>query len=268
MWVADTEELKRIVRACRELSATREREIRQKQEDSKVARKKEFLDEYGWGTKAQNEKSWADKNARDLASELHGADLTMELTLKAYGEQMTGEPEKILAELDRPSDVSALTLRIGSEGYSSTESGTTGFRLVADREGMTLVTFGGSKDWLDLASTKLKKLIDDGRPWYFWTAKPWFQLIVAIVVSIGWAGLFGSFADNAAHGINWTYLAPSAATSLLIPFIWPRILPKFELLAPGHKSKGGRAIGVFGSVVVWIVGTVVIPIVIAVQPHS
>lgn len=258
MWVGDTNQFLRLIAACEELATSRREDITRAHQKSETARKKDFLEDNEWLPKEQAKAAWEDRNSRDLEDELSGADLKMDVTLKIYDEQLSGSPRDVLAELDRPSQVKAMTLRMGSDSYSSTVSGRTGFRLVADSEGMNVITFGSSRDWLDFASAKLQRIIREQRPWYFWMARLWFQIVVGVLLATGWV-LF-----LIPVGGQW-YFIPVFITSILNAILWRRIIPMFELLSPGARARGSRAIGLVVTVGAWVVASVVIPIMIAAQ---
>jgi len=181
---------------------------------------------------------------------------------RSYEERVYGDPEKILLELERPKDVKSFEIRLGSQGNSSQTSKGTGFRLVADDDGASVTIFGYEKDWVDLTTSRLKKALLEQRPWYFWMVKFWFATVVSSVVCLGWVSLATWLFGGTSNGGWLLFLIPAAITSALLGFFWDRILPKFELFRPDSRARGSREIGVAASAALWVVGTIVIPIVL------
>jgi hypothetical protein len=260
VWVGTTDDLARLVRACRELELSRHTALRATHSATEVNRKTEWLGRWSYLSAEEKEEHWAKSNDGHLANEISEATLRMEVVSRSYEERLYGNPDEILLELERPKDVKSFEIVLGTQSYSSHTSQGTGFRLVADSDGASVTVFGYDKDWVDLTTSRLKKILREQRPWYFWMAKFWFALLLTTVVCIGWESLFVWIFGGVSSGGWLAFIIPASITAVLSGFFWDRILPKFELFRPDRRARGSRQIGVTATGALWVVGTIVIPL--------
>lgn len=259
VWVGTTDDLGRLVSTCRELEASRQQSLRSAHLATEVERKEERLRAWGYLDDDEKEERWKDDNDQLLAQKLSGATLHMEVVSKSYEERIYGDPDQILTELERPKDVKSFEISLGSQGYSSSYSEGTGFRVVADSDGASVTIFGYDKDWVDLTTSRLKKVLLEQRPWYFWMTRFWFAMLLTALLGVG----LTSLSELVFGPSGWVIaVIPLAIASGLVGWFGDRLIPKFELVRPDSRARGAREIAVASAAIVWIVGTVVIPLIL------
>jgi hypothetical protein len=192
----------------------------------------------------------------------NSAELIMEATVKAYGERLEGTPEQVVALLDRPQDVKAIRLTVRHAIWDTTGNG---FRLVLDKDGATATITGETRDWIDLAKTKLERTLLLQRPWYYWTHTWWFGIfLLNPILALGTVVIASrGFHIDLAPTVNWILvLIPETIVYSTLYFGWARLLPKFELFRTGERNRGTRTTAVLGGVGAWIIGSIVVPLIL------
>jgi hypothetical protein len=259
VWVGTTDDLGRLIRACRELETSRRNTLAARHVATEAERKSEKFEYWSHLSLSERKARWKEEDEKQLAKAIAGATLHMEIVSRSYEERLYGDPDAILIELERPKDVKSFEITLGSQGYWSKTSEGTGFRIVTDGDGASVTIFGYDKDWVDLTTSRLKKVLLEQRPWYFWMTRVWFVVLLTSLFAGGLISLFQLiFGPN-----GWLITAlPLPVIGGLVGWFGDRLIPKFELFRPDSRARGSREISIVGAAILWIIGTVVLPLIL------
>lgn len=268
MWVGSVDDLKKLIKICRDLEARTHEQIRAALAASEPERREEFQRTHYIPTEADAIAEWETAELKEIDDTIDRIKLTMELTFERYGEKLIGEPEDLVNEINRPRDVQSIALNCGYQPAPYKVPPHSGFRVSIDKYGATATIFGANRESIDIARPKLFDEFRAQRPWYWWMATWWGNVVVAylpigLLVSI----LFPPFVQQlppAARLIAW--IAFGVFEALLVVWavrIWPRLLPMFELIVAGTNAHGRLALGAIGAGALWIIGSVVVPLMLA-----
>lgn len=266
MWIGNIADLKRLIRICRDLESRSHQQIRVALAATEPERKADFQRIRYVPRDSDATAEWEKSEQKVLHDTIDRVKLTMELTFEKYGEKLIGDPEDLITEIDRPGDVRSVALNYGYKFPVYGVPPHSGFQVSIDKFGVSATIFGADRESIDVARPKFIDEFKAQRPWYWWMTTWWGNLVVAYVpLSILINVLFPSFV---------LHLSPAAAVNAWILFVasevllvawatlvWPKLLPKFELIEAGSNARGRLAIGAIGSGALWIIGTVVVPLV-------
>lgn len=174
---------------------------------------------------------------------------------------LRGTPAEVFREMDRQA-LHNLELEV-SRAYPVNKRDQV--RITFDRiEGLKIESRGESA-WVDDSHRRLEEEVERGKPWWYW-----LRGIPggAIVLFLGW-GYFAVLVWNSAYGQDegnefvtkalaiglGGIMVAGLATSVVMGVI-RRILPGFEVVRPGEKGRGARALAVAGTLVVAAFGVV------------
>lgn len=161
------------------------------------------------------------------------------------GEWIEGEPGGVFAEMDRRA-LSELVLVAGPD-FRNGSIGVTFDRV----KGVT-VESKGDRDWVDASHTALVEEAERGRPFWWWLR----SLPALMALGLLFAGLCGDLLYGVYAGEDparrlfgavfvGSFVGLSLASALIA--ILKRVLPGFEVVEPGERGKGARALGVAGA---------------------
>lgn len=173
---------------------------------------------------------------------------------------LRGTPQEVFGEMDRTA-LQSLELEVSPQAQLTKRDQV---RIEFDRvDGVKLESRGETK-WVDEAHASLVEELDRGRTWWWWLRDtPALLTFLSLGVVGFWllaeAGvltqegdpqtLAGQIALTATIG-----LLVSGLLSLGLGNLIRRFLPGFEVVLPGEKGRGARALAVIGTVLIAAIG--------------
>ncbi len=265
MWVGDLHALGNLVKACRDLEAAEHERLTGMHKSTESDRRKEWARWKG-PMKEGIDEAWAGEDASQLAKTLEKSSLKMELKTKGYNQQLEGSPEQVIDEIARPQDVISLQMSLGSSYslYSSPDG--YGFRLTMDKDGAGVNIFGQTTDWIDRVKGKFTYVLTQQRPKFSWIRNYVVTSLLAIIPPVAfyvWAASQPGLNATAKTNIFLFFLVVVTASTFFVHFfLAPRLFPSFELVPLGRRSLGIRSGGAIVGAIVWVVGSIVLPLLI------
>lgn len=272
-WVGDTDAFADVIKTCNELAEIAIRDAEAAISSREADEKAEYFADRSYWTDEQNEVSWQQRRANireQLRTELQPSVSTVQ---RKFNQENQGEPNEVLEAVDLH-DLRSLRVEFGGM-YSARRSEGFGLELSFDRKtGCEVRAVAPSADWIMLVQGKLRPALTSSRPWYWWLRSykiaPWvFLAPVAVTIyevlvwlSTGYKPSATSSPILTAVVAYGTFGGMVVLASFLVVGGVRRLLPAFELLRVGRRSIGARGLALVGAIVVWLIGTVVIPIVI------
>ena len=267
MWVGSVEKLERVVALGREIQAKTHAQVELALKETAAARKAEFVRRRYLTDDDDISALWRDENKREIQAAKDSIPLTLSVKLAAYGEEIKGKPEEVLSLIDAPEDVRSVTLRLGLDGYlpyGVPEH--SGFRISIDKTGAAAVIFGQSREWIDMVRAPILRELRRQKPWYSWTRRllptvVFSNVPLTLPLTVWATAIWSSSSPYAWSG--WVVYGVAVTLGLLSGmFLWPRLIPMFELVPVGVESRGRRVIGILGASSLWVMGTIFVPIVL------
>lgn len=265
-WTGNLGDLAKVIKHCRALEASAQNEVTSVFKSSESARKSEYLRARSYSDPESLERQWPLQNESELAKATTALTLKMSATQKKWDREMSGNPDDVMKELDAD-DIVKITLSIGSLFWPSE---TTGYaaEITFDRtSGVEVRSVAPNSLWVESVTATLRSQLVNQRPWYWWLRYPlvpYLAVILPIIVaspSIARAIMI----DDPASRLAFALMLGSVAVvlGLVCGQLVKKLIPAFELVADGRKAFGARALGVVGASLLWILGTLVVPILLS-----
>lgn len=185
---------------------------------------------------------------------------------RRFEQEFSGEPANVLAAMD-PGQVVRLSISVGKM-YVAEHAGGFAMEIKFDRDdGCIVRALGPTGDWIVQVEGKLKHPISTRRPWYWWLRNEWLAgplFAIPAVVALVAIRANAASGENVAPG-EWAsfvflFSVLGATVGTIAVALLRKLLPAFELVAPGEKARGGRILGLLGAAILWLTGSVVLPL--------
>jgi hypothetical protein len=265
-WVGDVAALGKVVDVCRDLAAEATRIAQLEVATVGGMDRDAFESIWGHETPGESRDRWESRLSEEREELAQGLGLRMAGTQNRFKQEFVGEPEDVLAALN-VSDVKSLSLKMGNQ-YTSYKSGGFGLDVNFDREaGCEVKLTAPDQNWLVLANERLRVVLKDQRPWYWFLRSLWvsvplafmplFVVLVSVTLSLpadAPAGEVSVAGVVAVFGLMATFYAAFGLAVVI-----RSKLPAFELVPVGKSARGGRAVSVSVAMLAWL-GGILIPI--------
>ena len=263
MWVGDIDDLRDLLKVARDLETRSHAEVRARMEASEPERRATFIATRYIPAGTDSDEAWKEANKKEVLRALDGINLTMSVTLKAYGEVVAGKPEDVLDKITPQDKIKTVSMSLGSQRPMFDTPVHSGFTLGLS-EYPSATVFASDRPALVVAQTELQRLLDQRKPWYWWLRSFWGSMLcVNLPINVAGAATAvlyaGTNTDRIAGGIAIVVVFFGISAYLLFS-AWDRILSRFEVVGKGSRPRGAAALSVIGAAVLWIAGTIVIPI--------
>lgn len=258
-WTGDRRNIEKLISVCGELVQDARTRALATVDRSDSARDRYLSGNSYLQTKAQKTQAWIKELETRDSSAIDRIELQMKAHHRRFQQEIEGYPSDVLAAIE-PSELVKLSLRMGSI-HSGAEYG---LEVVLDTAyGATVQLSAPESDWVILGVEKLKANLLACRPWYWRLLND--SVVGTVVASTFFVAVVApmSFRSDAFTDI---ILVVFFAMVVAVPVglgatgLIKRLLPPFELLEQGVRAKGSRVIGAVGAVVLWIAGSIAIPI--------
>lgn len=261
VWVGTIEDLKILVGQVEELAKYVHEKRVAAANAEKNARREAYMNHRAYQLSERQqlaefeveERLYYDKFARDTT-------LQMTIKYKRWDFTDTGTPAELFEKPIDVKDVKSINISLAGSSYATLD----GYSLSVSlgENGATASIKAPEKQFIDLAATQLRGDFKRQRPWYWWFREPaavYPTLIPALVAS---PFVFTAFAATALSIlIGLVLLVLFACASMATTVVVMRLLARpFELVKEGAKSRSARQLGIIGSVVVWVLGTILFPV--------
>ncbi|MBD8012810.1 hypothetical protein H9633_10930 [Microbacterium sp. Re1] len=260
IWAGDLRALRGLVKTADEL-ADYVRDKRQAViETGKNERRREAHESWAFMGEEAADARWIE-GERDLLEKFDRASaVVLEVEQRRWALVSSGDPESVMADIDDPSDVRRIKIEL-AERYSALLGG---YRLTIelDERRVQAVFEGPEAHWIDLVGTRLSGQLKRQRPWYWWFRSNVALWVVGVPVWLVGLILTLWLTNNgvellAALGVNLVFVMLFSAVPIRLI---QRLVRPFELVEDGEKVKTARRLKVVGSVVAWVVASIVLPI--------
>lgn len=267
MWVGDKNALESLLATCRSLEKISQDEVRAAFDASFAQRHARFYERtylpYD-ATDEENEAAWLASNDAELSRVLEKVSVRMEITLKSYGEVLSGRPENVLAELTRPAEVAAVQFTLGEQRpYNVMRH--SGFKIVINADTVRINIYGGHTMWMDTAKAQLTAELKRQQPWYYKARAVWgICLLLVFPIAALMVSLLLYLVDDVLTDW-WIYIVvfvPVTTAEVLIVRSWSKFFPTFELHPAGKDSRSRTVIAWISGAALWIAGSLVVPVVL------
>ncbi len=265
-WHGGVEELRRLVDAFSGFQDTANAALLAEQAEGKAARRLAFEQQMD-SAAALFEEDLKDHNKKYLASLLKDAQTNdyarmteqialkamtpkLEVTYKELNTKDSGSPDDVMHRL-HVKQVAKVSVEFGRV-YGSDEVGAL---LTLDERGAQ-VTVAGDEMFVNAAVSRFKELFRQQRPRLWWLRSPWFLVPFAVVAALSVVMLLVNwlYPHNPGDAAWWTSMA--AITIFYGQWFGIRwLVPTFELIPAGHKSKSQWALGVVGTIAVSLIAS-------------
>ena len=265
-WTGDPEALSQVVKLCRGLEVRAKKQQAEQLSETTEWRKTEHAKTYSMLSGPALDAHWMEQDAAELTDSRLALTLAMRATEKKWDREYSGDPDDVLREID-VSEVVKISLSLGVE-YPTRGSGGISLQINFDRGyGCQVRTTAPTSEFVVLVDGELRPLLARHRPWYWWlrngnTALP-ILAIPIFATALAW--LTSTPTAKPITAELWILIVIALLTStfgvgLLLTSLLRKMLPAFELLPTGRNSHGSKVLGIAFSVILWIVGTVVLPL--------
>ena len=193
--------------------------------------------------------------------------LTMTVKQKRWEAVGDGAPEEVIDNLTDPHDIEEMKISLGSAHGLFPNIRHSGFSLVFDNEGVQGEFHSYKTDWVVLAAGLLTEQITRSRPWYWWLRNDGliFTALFVPVMVFNVSVLLGAY-PLSPFETALLLGGISLVAVILFPAIrtgWRKLIPAFELTPDGAQAKGRRFLVAASGLLVWVLGTVALPLLTA-----
>ena len=267
MWVGDMDEVRAFIRRLEPLVERSREDLRAHFNKTEIQRKAIFLANRRFSPETDADAEWDSENRRTIDDALERLEYQTTIKMKAYDEELEGDPFELLDEIDRPQEIAEISISQGRQGYSYRLPKHSGFRIVFDKYGANAVIFGIDRAWIDICKPVITRALGANRPRYHWMATWWgsvlvgyFPIMIAAVITV--LLLAGSLRESPTLLllVFVGYGIVLIGAMIFVIFGWGRLLPMFEVTDGKRSATGARALSLFGAGILWILASIVIPL--------
>lgn len=175
----------------------------------------------------------------------------MEVLYQEFNTRDTGAPDEVMSRF-HAEQVREIKLKFGTT-FGPKDNG---LSIVLSRLGAE-GDVAGDEMYVTGAASRIKGALRRRRPWYWWLRSYWVLLPFTGVTTLALVGgaVGALYPTNSADSSWWTPVAIAALiTGQCLILRW--LIPAFELIGNGRKSRANWAFGVIGALILSVVGTV------------
>lgn len=267
VWAGDASDLRRLASELELLAQyVRERLLADLQHDT-PRRHEEFIARYSGYNPTDVESRWAEHEA-ETRKAIESATITMKARRSRWGMESSGSPDTVISDVDDWRDVTTVAFKLETGSYGRLG----GYALEVELGNSSVFKEAGARahfeapetHFIDLAGTRIADDFRRQRPSYHWVHKGWFAVLAA-TAPLAISFILGNILLTL--GMSIFLAAPIQLTAGLLgvalAFWARRIVRPFELYADGTSTQAGRKFTIVGSITLWLIGTIAVPILLA-----
>lgn len=260
VWAGDIDALRSLVKQLETLAEY----VREKTLGSSAAnaatRRAQWDAQYSFYSASEKKTKWSAAEAKRQEEIREACQLRMRIDQRRWAMEIAGTPAEVLDEIDDLQDVRRVQLYLA--GRSGRFLGKYHLEVDLDSDKAFASFAAPEPEFIDLAGTRLKAEFRRQRPWSWWFRATWAMWIYFVPGLIGGLSLTSLLIDQRTDPVLALagQIILSTAITLGGYFGLRALTPSFELAPSGAKTRGIRRFAIIGAIVLWIAGTVVIPI--------
>lgn len=262
-WSGEVSDLERIARALDELRDSARANLAHSYRESDGSREETARKEaLRWSDELPKDWAITWKHSNESTLQEFLEEIRVEMAVTQGYRTIEGAPETVLPLIDSSEPIGQISFRL-TKSYRMPGPD---LQLVLSIRETRLAVSGANDSWVLSAMAKLKPIVERNRPKYLRVRNIGYfvALIPAVCVALTIIFNLGPNIDKELRAIL-TFLLIVAAFNAPFAAIgpWRRLFPTFELRPPGGRPQGARTASRVVAITVWLLGTIVIPIILA-----